>query len=50
MCSNLFFGSCILVFFLHFFFVLFAAPPACRQAGQPMSSAECLMHGAAHAS
>jgi len=26
------------------------APPARRQAGQPMSSAECLMHGAAHAS
>ena len=26
------------------------APPACRQAGQPMSSAEFLMHGAAHAS
>jgi len=26
------------------------APPARRQAGQPMSSAECHMHGAAHAS
>jgi len=25
------------------------APPSRRQAGQPMSSAECLMHGAAHA-
>ena len=25
------------------------APPARRQAGQPMSSAECLLHGAAHA-
>ena len=26
------------------------APPSCRQPGQPNSSAECLMHGAAHAS
>jgi len=26
------------------------APPARRQAGQTMSSAECLLHGAAHAS
>ena len=26
------------------------APPARRQAGQPMSSDECLLHGAAHAS
>jgi len=29
---------------------LITAPLACRQAGQHMPSAECLMHGAAHAS
>jgi len=31
-------------------FVHSTAPPSCHQPGQPTSSAECLMHGAAHAS
>jgi len=30
-------------------FVHSTAPPSRRQAGQPISSSECLMHGAAHA-